>query len=80
MQVPEGDTIRLVVRGDDYGYAFAVGTASGEIPLGAAPGKVLSFTNAGGFTGILLGVYAHGDGVVDFSAVRYRTGSEATGE
>lgn len=32
---------------------------------GKAPGKVLRFTNAGGFTGILLGAYAHGDGVVD---------------
>ncbi|MFR5005118.1 MAG: glycoside hydrolase family 43 protein, partial [Bifidobacterium dentium] len=59
---------------------FAVGTASDETTLGNAPGKVLSFTNAGGFTGILLGVYAHGDGVVDFNEVHYQAGSGVADE
>lgn len=65
--------LRLIVRGDDRGYAFAVrNTFTGEEqPLGRIPGKVLSFVNAGGFTGILLGVYAHGYGEITYSDVRY---------
>ena len=66
---------RLIVRGDERGYAFAVADtgafAGGERTLGRVPGKVLSFNNAGGFTGILLGVYAHGRGDVTFADVRY---------
>ena len=80
VHVPAGGPVRLIVRGDDYGYTFAVGTASDEATLGKAPSKVLSFTNAGGFTGILLGVYAHGDGVVDFNEVHYQAGSGVADE
>lgn len=80
VHVPAGGPVRLIVRGDDYGYTFAVGTASDETTLGNVPGKVLSFTNAGGFTGILLGVYAHGDGVVDFNEVHYQAGSGVADE
>lgn len=66
-------TLRLIVRGDDRGYDFAVkNTFTGEEqPLGHIPGKVLSFVNAGGFTGILLGVYAHGRGEITYTNVRY---------
>lgn len=42
-----------------------------ETDLGRIPGKVLSFSNAGGFTGTLLGVYAHGTGAVTFTDVTY---------
>lgn len=73
--MPAGTAPRLIVRGDESGYDFAVTDArafSGrERPLGHVPGKVLSFTNAGGFTGILLGVYAHGIGDITFKDVRY---------
>lgn len=74
VHVPAGEPVRLIVRGDDYVCTFIVGTASDETTLGKAPGKVLSFTNAGGFTGILLGAYAHGDDVIDFNEVHYQAG------
>ncbi len=74
VQVSADKPVTLSVQGDDYGYSFAVSSSAEEIQLGAASGKVLSFTNAGGFTGILLGVYAHGSGMVDFNQVRYQAG------
>ncbi|PLS25227.1 family 43 glycosylhydrolase [Bifidobacterium imperatoris] len=73
--VPASAKLRLIVRGDESGYDFAVANTSafagGEQLLGHVPGKLLSFTNAGGFTGILLGVYAHGQGNITFNNVHY---------
>ncbi|KFJ04899.1 glycoside hydrolase family 43 protein [Bifidobacterium tsurumiense] len=64
-------TLRLL--GTNAGYVCSVQTADGLVhELGPVPGKVLSFTNAGGFTGTLLGVFAHGTGQVKFSQVRYQ--------
>ncbi len=70
--LPAGAPIGLQIRGDEMGYAFRAVGRDGGHDLGHAPGKVLSFTNAGGFTGILLGVYAHGSGRVTFDPVAYR--------
>ena len=70
--LPAGAPIGLEIRGDEMGYAFRASGRDGDHDLGHAPGKVLSFTNAGGFTGILLGVYAHGSGQVAFDPVAYR--------
>lgn len=81
--LPADAPLRLVVRGDEQRYTFAVEAPAGPVAgddaadgaairdLGSIPGKVLSFVNAGGFTGILLGVYAHGSGAVVFDDVRY---------
>lgn len=64
--------VRIGVRGDDTGYSFRASSEPGSgIDLGHAPGKVLSFTNAGGFTGTLLGFYAHGEGLTVFDDVEY---------
>ena len=71
-ELPAGAPIGLEVRGGEMGYAFRASGRDGDHNLGHAPGKVLSFTNAGGFTGILLGVYAHGSGRVTFDPVAYR--------
>lgn len=71
--VPSAPALTLRVLGDEQGYRFLVSSADtdGESLLGQAPGKVLSFTNAGGFTGILLGLYAHGQGRVAYRPVTY---------
>lgn len=76
--LPSAPTLTLVVRGDDRGYHFEARSADNEatVPLGFAPGKVLAFANAGGFTGVLLGVYAHGSGEVAFHDVTYRAPGE----
>lgn len=74
--------LTLVLEGDARGYAcsliehpFPDGGFEANEPvvhdLGRIPGKVLSFSNAGGFTGTLLGVYAHGAGAVTFTDVTY---------
>ena len=65
--IPADKPVRLTVRGDESGYRFDVDGTD----LGFAPGKVLSFVHAGGFTGILMGVWAHGDGTVVYDDVRY---------
>ena len=65
--------VSLRLTGTNAGYACSAQTADGVVhELGEVPGKVLSFTNAGGFTGTLLGVFAHGTGQVKFSQVRYQ--------
>jgi alpha-N-arabinofuranosidase len=75
-----GHPIRIGVRGDDGGYTFRAGGDSGDgVELGRAPGKVLAFANAGGFTGTLLGLYAHGAGFTVFDDVEYSLAGEGTG-
>ncbi len=54
--------IRLEVRGDDHGYTFTADTPGGRILLGCVPCEPFASTHAGGFTGMLLGVYARGAG------------------
>lgn len=84
--VAEDTPVTLRVRGDDAGYHFAArvgdpghdGKECTTIDLGMVPGKVLSFANAGGFTGTALGVYAQGKGApVTLHHVRYRAGADA---
>lgn len=80
--VPAHQPITLIMRGDDYGYTCFVtpvtpagseaAAPAAAMPLGTMPGKVLSFSNAGGFTGTLLGVYAHGTGAATFTGVTYQ--------
>ncbi|MCI1832084.1 MAG: glycoside hydrolase family 43 protein [Bifidobacterium sp.] len=64
--------LRLMVRADSRGYSFAFGQGSGAlVDIGRVPGKLLGFSSAGGFTGTMLGVYAHGAGEVVFRDVDY---------
>lgn len=76
VRVPSAPALTFRVEGDERGYRFLVSSADtdGESVLGEAPGKVLSFSNAGGFTGIILGLYAHGLGQVAFRDITYHTG------
>jgi beta-xylosidase len=79
--LPQDSPLKLHICGNDRKYIFkavvAPETDSMEsqvvLDMGTVPGKVLSFVNAGGFTGIVLGVYAHGAGqAVTFEHVRYQ--------
>ena len=76
--VAVGDTLRLVVhvRDADYALAWGVGSASATT-FATADGRELDSVAAGGFIGLLLGVYgtsngAESDTVVEIDSVEYR--------
>ncbi len=53
---------RLIVRADNFCYSFFVSDGSGEIKLGSAQSRYLSSEVAGGFTGVIIGLYALSSG------------------
>lgn len=58
--------VELRVHADQYCYRFEVAEGGHVEGLGSAPVSVLAFANAGGFTGVLLGAFVHGEGTVTF--------------
>ena len=56
--VPAEGPVRLRVNGTRDGYAFACLTEDGERRLGEMPAKYISTETAGGFTGVMIGLYA----------------------
>lgn len=54
--------VRLQVRADPQTYRFYVSQKGGEIFLGQGKAKYLSSEVAGGFTGVMLALYAVGEG------------------
>ncbi len=64
---------KLIIRADSLTYKFFVDDGTGEKGLGYAQTKYLSSEVSGGFTGVLTGLYAVGDGVARFSnlCIRY---------
>ncbi|MCI1978316.1 MAG: glycoside hydrolase family 43 protein [Bifidobacteriaceae bacterium] len=48
---------RLALRGTEHGYVAGIADAQGSRELGFAPATILDLTNAGGFTGALLGLF-----------------------
>ncbi|MGN0632642.1 MAG: family 43 glycosylhydrolase [Oscillospiraceae bacterium] len=57
------DSARLIIRSNSAGYSFFVSENSGERQLGYGGSKYLSSEVSGGFTGVILGIYAiSGDG------------------
>lgn len=50
----------LVIHASNYNYAFYVKVEGKEIPLGIAQTRYLSSEVAGGFTGVVIGLYAYG--------------------
>ena len=69
-----GNSARLVVRSDSLQYRFYVMEAEEEKLLGSAFTKYLSSEVAGGFTGVVIGLYAVGGQQAEFTefAVQYR--------
>lgn len=65
--------IDLLISGDAETYTFAYSTDSGEsyALLGQLDTRYLSTETAGGFTGVILGLYAVGDGTGIFRSFTY---------
>ena len=61
----------LKIRMDNFGYYFSAVTEKGETSLGGAQSKYLTSEVSGGFTGVVLGLYAVG-GTAEFSGFEYK--------
>ena len=59
--LPEG-TAEFIIRADSLHYDFYLCTANGEVHLGAGMSKYLSNEVSSPFTGVVLGLYAQGQG------------------
>lgn len=69
--VPVKDgNIRIIVRSDSYNYRFYVHEDGQETMLGQAQTRYLSSEVAGGFTGVVMGLYAVGDNTARFTDFR----------
>jgi alpha-N-arabinofuranosidase len=55
-------TVKLVVKADNYVYHFYADCGGGLIDLGYARTKYISTEVAAGFTGVMIGLYATGEG------------------
>lgn len=64
------DEAVLKIMMDNYSYSFIVQTPQGEIHLGSAQAKYLTSEVSGGFTGVVLGIYAVG-GTAVFTEFEY---------
>lgn len=60
------DFVTLSVEGDNFGYSFFVTDGENKTFLGNGRAKYLSSEVSGGFTGVLLGLYAQGTGCAKF--------------
>lgn len=63
----DSDNAVLIIRADRYNYNFFVKTENGEHYLGSGVGKYLTSEVSGGFTGVVLGLYAVGNNTAEFS-------------
>ncbi len=58
---------KLIIRGDNFSYSFFVSQGGREICLGTGQTKYLSSEVSGGFTGVILAMYATGGNKAEFS-------------
>lgn len=58
---------RLIVRADNHGYKFFVSENGKETGLGYGSTKYLSSEVSGGFTGVVMGLYAVGNNTAEFT-------------
>lgn len=56
-------TVKLSIHAEETEYSFKASCREEVYMLGAAQSKYLSTEVAGGFTGVMIGLYAQGDGV-----------------
>lgn len=68
----ESGNAAIIVRSDSMRYSFAIRCGDKTIELGSAASKYLSTEVAGGFTGVLTGLYAVGANRADFSNFKCR--------
>ena len=57
----------MIIRSDTRYYSFFIKNGDEEIALGKAQTRYLSSEVAGGFTGVLIGLYAFGKNLAEFS-------------
>ncbi|MBP1550583.1 MAG: glycoside hydrolase family 43 protein [Oscillospiraceae bacterium] len=62
-----GGKARLIVRADNFGYKFFVSENGKETGLGYGSTKYLSSEVSGGFTGVVMGLYAVGNNTAEFT-------------
>ncbi|OPJ59390.1 glycoside hydrolase family 43 protein [Clostridium oryzae] len=61
------NTVSLVIHANNDYYSFRVNADGKEIELGTAQTRYLSSEVAGGFTGVIIGLYSYGKNCSDFS-------------
>ena len=66
----ETEETTITIRFDNLNYSFAVISGGKEFILGSAPSKYLSSEVSGGFTGVMLGIYAQGNNTAEFTDFR----------
>ena len=69
LPLPEGRA-RLIIRADSLTYRFYVNSNGAEHSLGEGRAKYLSSEVSGGFTGVVLGLYAVGENRAAFDELR----------
>ena len=57
----------VIIRGENCSYSFYLKDQEEEIFLGSADAKYVSTEVSGGFTGVMLGLYAIGNNIVKFT-------------
>ena len=67
---------RLIIRSNSVSYSFGVSENGNEINLGYGQSKYLSSEVAGGFTGVVLGLYTVGNNTAEFSNFKVEYSSE----
>lgn len=75
IKLPEGKAT-LIIRANSQIYNFYIKAGAKEIPLGYGISKYLSSEVSGGFTGVVLGLYAQGNNTAEFEnfSVEYSDG------
>ncbi|MDE6727174.1 MAG: glycoside hydrolase family 43 protein [Oscillospiraceae bacterium] len=66
----DGCTAELIIKTDNNGYTLIVDNGNGETILGYGQAKYLSSEVSGGFTGVVLGMYAV-NGTAEFTDFEY---------
>ncbi|MBY9077037.1 glycoside hydrolase family 43 protein [Paenibacillus sp. HN-1] len=62
IELGDDNQATLVIRASNEVYTFLLHTGGKEITLGTAQTRYLSSEVAGGFTGVIIGLYAYGEG------------------
>ncbi len=68
--VINGEGVELIIRANNFGYEFLVKADGNEHSLGFGQSKFLSSEVCGGFTGVILGLYAVGSNRAEFDGLR----------
>lgn len=59
-----GNSAILKINADNFSYSFSVDSGDSSVWLGSAQTRYLSSEVAGGFTGVVMGLYAQQEGCI----------------